>query len=299
MCTAGAWLIKTDSSGNMLWNRLLHPSAGGWAKSVQLTNDGGYILAGEGAPFHSAWIIKTDAEGNMLWDKTFGGGAEDGAFSVQLTSDGGYILAGKIGGVWSYVDSKPDIHMYPGDGIGSYGASGYAWLIKTDAEGNILWDKNSFINDHSGAYSVQPTIDGGYILAGMTGLGFLNYYDALLIKTDAEGNMLWNRTFGGTLFDEAYSVQPTEDGGYIVAGTTEGKAWLIKTDADGLEKTVHQESQSTDTQSLSRSGQNTPTHEEASEDTPANAKESPLPISIGAISLIAAVLSMKSSRDRL
>jgi hypothetical protein len=239
-------------------------------------------------------------------------GDESGAYSVQPTIDGGYILAGKINGVWSYVDSKPDIHMCLGDGIGSYGAFGYAWLIKTDAEGNMLWEKTfSIKGDHSGAYSVQPTIDGGYILTGMTGRGFLNYYDALLIKIDAEGNMLWNRTFGGTLVDEAYSVQSTGDGGYIVAGTTgakvagttEGKAWLIKTDADGLEKTVHQESQSTDNQSLPGYGQNTPAWEEASEgtpiETPINAKESPLSISIVATSLIAAFLLMKSRRDRL
>jgi predicted chitinase len=301
-----AWLIKTDSNGNELWKRELTgsgPYYGGancWAKSVLPTSDGGYILAGESPFTNDVILIKTDGNGEKIWDKTsdrtFGGYGLAGAFSIRSTSDGGYIIAGKTGGTW-FSNSRRDIHMSPDDTFSAYGASGYAWLIKTDADGNMIWNKtySTSYENHSGAYSVQPTNDGGYIIAGMTGLGFNEYYDAWLIKTDSEGDMVWNRTFGSGSFDEVYSVQQTRD---IIAGTTAGNTWLIKTDAEGLE-TVPQQPKSSEAQSLSRSGQNTPTHEGAPEDTPANAKESPLPISIGAISLIAAVLSMKSRRDRL
>lgn len=114
-----------------------------------------------------------------------------------------------------------------------------------------------------------------------------------MTKVDSQGKEVWNRTFGN--FDNLNSILPTTDGGCIVVID----ASLIKIDADGLEKAVHKESKSTDTQSSPGSGQNTHTREEAPEETPINAKESPLPLSIGAISLIVAVFFMKSRRDRL
>lgn len=128
------------------------------------------------------------------------------------------------------------MHMFPSNGqTGSHGASrGNAWLIKIDAGGDIVWD-TVFYEDgkETGAFSVQPVADDGYIMAGSIGLGFLEYYDAWLAKTDAEGSMLWNRTFGGKHFDEAYCVQLAGDDGYIVAGTMAGDAWMMKTDPDG------------------------------------------------------------------
>jgi hypothetical protein len=197
------------------------------ANSVQLVSDGGYILAGQTQSFGSgnldAWSIKTDAQGNEVWNRTFVGLDIDGAtrreaevYSVQPTSDGGYILVG----------------YSTFDGIN-------AWLIKINAEGNEVWNKTFGGAYYDTANSVQVTSDGGYILAGQTqsfGSGLAN---AWLIKTDAEGNEVWNKTFGGESYnDEANSVQVTSDGGYILAGTTGTRfldAWLIKTDSQGNE----------------------------------------------------------------
>jgi len=199
-----AWLIKTDANGNELWDKTFGGTDEDAAWSVQQTPDGGYILAGytgsEGAGSPDAWLIKTDANGNELWDKTFGGTDEDFVWSVDLTSDGGYILAGET---WLYGAGRSD-----------------AWLIKTDANGNKLWN-NTFggaSNDHG--YSVQQTSDGGYILAGDTFSYGAGRTDAWLIKTDANGNKLWDNTFGGASNDYGYSVQQTSDGGYIFTGYT-------------------------------------------------------------------------------
>ncbi|GAI02439.1 unnamed protein product, partial [marine sediment metagenome] len=217
----GAWLIKTDARGNKVWDKTFGAL---YAKSVQQTTDGGYILAGYTWSFgllEDAWLIKTDIDGNKIWDQTFSGSRgsdQDYAYSVQQTSDGGYILAGEIE---------------------SYGVAENAWLIKTDIEGNKLWDQTFGGLDGDYAYSVQQTSDGGYILAGGTKSYGAGKEDAWLIKTDAEGNKEWDQTFGGSDYDEIRSVQQTSDGGYILAGYTMSYgaggygAWLIKTDAEG------------------------------------------------------------------
>jgi hypothetical protein len=193
------------------------------AFSVQQTSDGGYIVAGYtnsfGAGGFDAFLVKTDANGNRIWAKTYGRADEDEAYSVQQTSDGGYIVAG-----YTF----------------SFGASGYdIFLIKTDASGNIIWAKTYGGTGEDVAYSVQQTSDGGYIVAGYTFSFGASGYDIFLIKTDASGNIIWAKTYGGTGDDVAYSVQQTSDGGYIVASETRsfGAGWkdifLIKTDAFG------------------------------------------------------------------
>ncbi len=193
------------------------------AYSVQQTSDGGYIVAGEtwsfGTGLQDFFLIKTDASGNVQWAKTYGGTGVDWARSVKQTSDGGYIVAG-----WTY----------------SFGAGGNdILLIKTDANGNVQWAKTYGGIDDDYAYSVQQTSDGGYIVAGWTYSFGAAEKDILLIKTDANGNVQWAKTYRGTDEDWAYSVQQTSDGGYIVAGWTLSfgpnpfNFFLIKTNSSG------------------------------------------------------------------
>ena len=162
-----AWLIKTDSSGNKEWDKIIG-GYGSSALSVQQTSNDGYIIGGrvvlQSTSTGQAWLIKTDSSGNKLWDKTFSesdsfGDSNCTADSVQQTSDGGYIIAG----------SNP---LYSG-----------AWLIKTDSSGNKLWDKKFGRRDLSRANEVHQTRDNGYIIAGIN----LDRH-AVLVKTDANGN---------------------------------------------------------------------------------------------------------------
>jgi len=217
-----AWLIKTDENGDEQWNKTYGGTHVDMAKSVQQTFDGGYIIAG--STESDFWLIKTDGNGNIVWDTTYGGNDFDEACSVQQTSDNGYIIAGTTK---------------------SFGAGDKDfWLIKTDGNGNIVWDTTYGGKDIDEAYSAQQTSDNGYIIAGMTlsfGAGIIN---AWLVKTDADGNKIWDRTFGRKFGNFAHSVQQTSDNGYIIAGSTggygdvNGDVWLIKTDSQGKSKTT-------------------------------------------------------------
>ena len=193
------------------------------AYMAQPTSDGGYIVAGENYSHRGGdvWLFKTDSSGTKLWDKIFGGPNDDWAKSVQPTTEGGFIIAG----------------MTDPYSVGSYRD---ALLIKTDSNGNELWEKTFGGQSDESARSVQQTSDGGYIIAGETTSYGAGLRDAWLIKTDSYGDKLWDRTFGGPYDDSASSVQQTSDGGYIIAGETSPKgsgkmdAWLIKTDSYGI-----------------------------------------------------------------
>jgi hypothetical protein len=213
------WLIKTNSTGNIIWDKNFGGISG---NCVQQTTDGGYIIIGTtgsfGAGQYDIWLIKTDITGNEEWNKTFGGLYDERGYSCQQTTDGGYIITGVTE---SFGAGDEDV-----------------WLIKTDSTGNEQWNKTfGGTKDDDGRY-VQQTTDGGYIITGQTMSFSINFNAAWLIKTDDTGNLEWNRTFEyGNLMNEGNCVQQTTDGGYIITGETrkypDREVWLIKTDNTG------------------------------------------------------------------
>jgi len=204
----------------------------GGGNYIDLTSDGGYILTGgTSSPENSTeiWLIKTDVDGNLLWERTLGGEDGDVGYCVQQTTDGGYILVGET--YSSYIHYRSDV-----------------LLIKTDADGNETWRKLFYGSGTDAMYCVIQATDGGYTMVGHTDSNTeTDSWDIWLIKTDADGNKTWSKTFGGDDPDIGYYVQQTADGGYILVGETNPNAisptsaggetdvLMIKTDADGNE----------------------------------------------------------------
>ncbi len=254
------WVVKLDANGNIIWQKSLGGTHYDYAQSIQQTSDGGYIVAGKSLSndgdvtgnhggwayddywVGDYWVVKLDTSGDIIWQKCLGGTEDEWAYSIQQTSDGGYIVAG--------CSLSTD-----GDVTGNHGGLDY-WVIKLDANGNIIWQKSLGGTSWDTAYSIQQTSDGGYIVAGgshstdgdVTGNhGGSDYW---VIKLDANGNIIWQKSLGGTTSDYAESIQQTSDGGYIVAGysgSTDGDVtgnhggrdyWIVKLSSDNGRPTL-------------------------------------------------------------
>jgi hypothetical protein len=225
-CSYGAgdedvWLLKIDYLGVLEWEKFFGGEKTDFGSDIKPTSDGGYIITGSTASYgngkQDVWLIKTDANGEMLWDKTFGGVEWDHGNIVLETNDGGFVIVA--------------------DSDHTGGPSGKAWLIKTDSEGNLLWDKTFGNVGHNSGSSIDFTSDGGFIIVGSSLVpGETNGYDAWLIKTDADGELIWDKKYDGT--DMGSDVKETDDGGFIVIGTSNyeypvSHIWLAKTDSNG------------------------------------------------------------------
>jgi len=220
------YILKLNSDGSLAWQKTFGGNNEDYAYSIQQTTDGGYIVAGYtrslGAGKYDVYVLKLNSDGNLAWQKTFGGSVEDYAYSIQQTTDGGYIVAG-------YTISF---------GYGNRNA----YVLKLNSDGNLAWQKTFSVSGNAESYSIQQTTDGGYIVAGKESLYKLgNYnYDVYIVKLDSNGESVWQRTYGGNNYDEAYSIQQTTDGGYIVAGYTRSfgspdyyDVYILKLDSNG------------------------------------------------------------------
>ncbi len=268
----GVWLVKTDSSGNMQWNRTFVETDNLGGYCVRQTSDDGYIMVVTSTNYDSDmsdfWLIKVDSSGNKQWSRIFGGKSSDRAYCVQQTSDNGFIITGKmyaydvhydiwliktdIAGneLWNKTFGGTDIdsahsvwQTHDGGYIiagstSSFGDDRYnVWVVKTDPNGNEQWNKTYWETCNDCATLIQQTQDGGYIIAGVLNANFTDKFDICIAKTDSSGNMQWNKTFVKNTYNQAYCVKQTSDGGYIIAGETRFQfntnAWLIKTDQSG------------------------------------------------------------------
>ena len=215
------WLIKTDDNGNEEWTKHFGDDQYQEGESIQQTTDGGYIIVGASSSYeryYDVWLIKADRNGNKLWDQKYGGHRKDWGYSVRETSEGGYIIAATTS---------------------SFGAGNTdAWIIKTNSSGSELWNQTYGSKNDDYVYCIQETNDKGYVIAGKTGKKD-EKPDIWIVKTDENGIVQWERTYGGDEADIGKTVLQTTDGGYIIVGGTGSfgsgvvDLWLIKTNTEG------------------------------------------------------------------
>jgi hypothetical protein len=240
-------IVKLEEDGTVEWEDTYGETYGTGIIQVQQTSEGYYIGAGwnhAGGGGGDGWLINVDSDGNELWNKTYGTETtRDSIHSIYVTDNNGYIL--------------------PGWNTNSSNKFSDSWVVKTDEDGVVEWEKT--LGTGQDIFGVDKfdqlnmgnqALDGGYIFTGYTGNWFLYYLAYMnnklrLVKTDAEGNIEWDQTYGGLLFNWGLWCEPTSDGGYIVSGSRYGygriinliqsgstglrscQLWVFKTDSDG------------------------------------------------------------------
>jgi hypothetical protein len=252
------YLVKTDSEGEILWSKRYGlPSRYEQAKSMNITLDGGIIIAGNivhEEEFSEMYLIKTDAAGEPLWETTFGllNLPNEVGNSIVSLPDGSFVVCGtekgrklansedtdvriiKInaeGGIlWSYAYGGPtsqtgmEIQPFPGGFItvGTINTTGEhtdIFLLKVDGAGKEIWSKTLGGNHNEMGASVSAAPDGSFIVCGTTESYGEGGKDIYLLKVDNEGNELWSETFGGRGNDEGSKITIAKDGGLVIAGT--------------------------------------------------------------------------------
>ena len=229
ICTGGlsgkTFLIKTDDGGNISWHKTFRRAdrkGSCWGTDVVEVSDGYVVLANLGyygsTEIAAAWLIKTDKNGNELWNRTYGGGEGELVKSLIIADDNCFIF---VGSTSSYDIGGIDV-----------------WLLKTDSEGNELWNKSYGGYSYDVGFEVKQTEDNGFVIVGRYTPSYEGFADVCLIKTDSSGNMEWIRYHGGTDQDSGYSVASTDDDGYMVVGMRHSglssfQGWMLKTDRNG------------------------------------------------------------------
>lgn len=264
------YLLKIDESGTEIWARTFPKRI---FRTIELTSDGGFIICADGwdeTGNTDMYLIKTDAGGSPEWTKNFGGARDDYGRAALETSDGGFVITGEkrsdakgpadvllvkvdVSGneLWRksyggyYWDFPHDIQQTCDDGFIITGISDVEYserriyLVKTDKDGKLEWQQRFGSGTSDEGRAVQQAPDGGYLITGLSRKKNAN--DPILFRTDANGNLLWEKTYLSSSI-MGYDILQTADGEYIIAGATTGnltgdkgyEALLIKTDSLGV-----------------------------------------------------------------
>ncbi|MCP4312667.1 MAG: hypothetical protein GY790_15505 [Bacteroidetes bacterium] len=214
------WIIKLSSGGDLIWQKSMGGTLADEAFTVLEAPDGGFMVAGqtyssdgdvdENHGNSDIWLVKLNQRGCIQWQKTLGGSGHEAAKSLLATPDGGYALAGLT------YSSDGDVSMNHGD-------CDY-WIVKTGGEGNIQWEKTLGGSKRDDARAISLTADNGFVVAGSSHSGDGDITEAYggsdywIVKLDLNGSLEWQKSWGGSASDQAYSVFQTPGDGFVLAG---------------------------------------------------------------------------------
>ncbi len=270
-----ALVMMTTSNGNVKWVKKLSTSYDDMFYGSMVTGDDGNLLLGfeGGNGYDSVYVVKMDTSGNIIFDKAYssnidGNDMSGEAYSAVEVSDG-YVIAALMRkgdtGITNVVVFKTDPNglvqwakeynttkdehnvvidktseggFIVGATSEAFSATYDAWVMKLDSSGNIVWQYAYNTGDTDFIKSVRQTSDGGYVVAGYTDANG-GGYRFWMMKLNSDGDIVWQKTYGGSNFDYSTDVHETSDGGYILFGDTysfgagERDGWVVKTDSNG------------------------------------------------------------------
>ncbi len=248
---ADCWIIKIDSIGNLEWQTTIGGTESDHASSIRQTDDSGFICTGLSfsengdIPEHfgesdkaDLIVFKLNSNGILQWSKVYGGGSDDFGSSITITNDGNYLIVGSTN---------------------LYGFFDY-WVLKIDQEGNLIWDKSYGGSDYDVAYSILETSEHNILITGEASSdnGDVEFHhsegiqDMWTLLLDSLGEIIWQRSLGGSGADEGYDLLECSDGSFVIAGITatlnDGDVsghhgpmfysdyWIVKLDSNGILK---------------------------------------------------------------
>ncbi len=226
------WIVRLDAVGNLFWEQSYGGTGEDSIQDLQPTLDGGFIaVAYSDSPANELksssgygdldfWILRLDAGGQRLWDRIYGGTSRDFPAAVVVMPDGGYAVAG---GTWSGADGNKLTTNHAG--FPNIVSSDY-WLLRLDASGQRLWESDFGGRSEDVPISLQRTTDGGFLLGGYTLSGeggnktsvAHGDFDYWVVRADAEGQGLWDETYGGNDHDFLGALLQTRDGSFLLGG---------------------------------------------------------------------------------
>jgi hypothetical protein len=247
------WVLKLDINGNIEWQKTYGGSGDDKGRAIIQTFDGGFAITGpskssdgdgsnnEGQ--HDHWIVKLDAQGNIQWEKSHGFSGHDHSRSILQTNDGGYFIGGYLD-----VDASGGLGnetITTKHGVGEF------WAQKLDTNGNLEWRRYFGGTNNDRIFKVLQAHDGNFLLIGSSESEDFDInngngsYDVWAVKIDTKGEMLWEKSLGGSGIDSGHAAVKTNDGNYLIAGaaiSTDGDisnskgnsdAWVIKINDNG------------------------------------------------------------------
>lgn len=258
------WVIKINALGIIEWQKDIGGSEYDVPTVAIQTSDGGYIVGGNSESnisgdktenthgFNDIWIVKLESNGDILWQNTIGASFTDILNSIIQTPDGGYLLGANS--VSNSSEDKSENNVGFPFGLPYYTYYDY-WIIKLDSSGNIEWDNTIGSKEIDILSSVVNASDGGYVIGGYSNCDVsgdyngihIGGYDCWILKIDALGNILWQKTIGGILKDQLRTIKNVSDGGYLLGAISNSNAsgnktenskggddyWIIKIDYQG------------------------------------------------------------------
>ncbi|HUM51080.1 MAG TPA: hypothetical protein PK431_04665, partial [Chitinophagales bacterium] len=223
------WIIKIDADGNKIWEKVYGSSIADKLKTITASSDGNFWLCGisRGLPIFDKtttnyggqdfWIIKIDKDGTKISDYNYGGSLNETLQCAAIATDGSLILAGNTE---SSISGNKTTENFGNEDF---------WVIKIDNSGNIIWDKSYGGTNRELLSSITPTSDNGFYISGTSAsgatgnkttanIGGLGAFDYWVTKVDNNGNMIWDKSYGGTISDNLSSLLTTSDNGFIMTG---------------------------------------------------------------------------------